>query len=107
MNVLPNRANRYRAFGGQDAVPPIFRRQTTGFRCHHPIGRARRAYPAEFRRRVIELVEGGRKISEVSKELGGRSVTSGSFKTLNVATEMSPILWYPIPGIDWERWLGA
>ena len=31
---------------------------------------ARRGYPAEFRRRVIELVESGRKISEVSKELG-------------------------------------
>jgi len=31
---------------------------------------ARTAYPAEFRRRVIELVEGGRKISEVSRELG-------------------------------------
>lgn len=31
---------------------------------------ARRGYPAEFRRRVIELVEGERKIFEVSKELG-------------------------------------
>jgi transposase-like protein len=31
---------------------------------------ARRGYPAEYRRRVIDLVEGGRKIAEVSKELG-------------------------------------
>ena len=31
---------------------------------------ARRGYPAEFRRRVIELVEGGRKIAELAKELG-------------------------------------
>jgi len=31
---------------------------------------ARRGYPAEFRRRVIDLVEGGRKVAEVSKELG-------------------------------------
>lgn len=31
---------------------------------------ARRGYPAEFRRRVIDLVEGGRKIAEVSTELG-------------------------------------
>ena len=28
------------------------------------------------------------------------------FKTLNVAAEMCPILWYPIPGLDWELWLG-
>ena len=31
---------------------------------------ARRGYPAEFRRRVIDLIEGGRKIAEVSSELG-------------------------------------
>ena len=31
---------------------------------------ARRGYPAEFRRRVIDLIEGGRRIAEVSKELG-------------------------------------
>ena len=31
---------------------------------------ARRGYPAEFRRRVIKLVEGGRQIAEVSRELG-------------------------------------
>ena len=31
---------------------------------------ARRGYPAEFRRRVIDLVEGGRRVAEVSKELG-------------------------------------
>ncbi len=30
---------------------------------------ARRGYPAEFRRRVIELIEAGRSISELSKEL--------------------------------------
>ena len=28
------------------------------------------------------------------------------FKELNVAAEMCPILWYPIPGLDWELWLG-
>jgi len=31
---------------------------------------ARRGYPTEFRRRVIDLVEGGRRIADVSKELG-------------------------------------
>jgi predicted amidohydrolase YtcJ len=28
------------------------------------------------------------------------------FAKLNVAAEMCPILWYPIPGLDWELWLG-
>ncbi len=28
------------------------------------------------------------------------------FAELNVAAEMCPILWYPIPGLDWETWLG-
>ena len=28
------------------------------------------------------------------------------FAELNVAAEMCPILWYPIPGLDWEVWLG-
>ena len=31
---------------------------------------ARRGYPPEFRKRVIELVEGGRKVSEVAGDLG-------------------------------------
>ena len=31
---------------------------------------ARRGYPPEFRRRVVALVEGGRKVSEVAAELG-------------------------------------
>jgi len=31
---------------------------------------ARQGYPAEFRRRVIELVEGGKKVAEVSRDLG-------------------------------------
>ena len=31
---------------------------------------ARRGYPAEFRRRVIELVESGKKVAEVSRDLG-------------------------------------
>ena len=30
---------------------------------------ARRGYPPEFRRRVVDLVEGGRKISELATEL--------------------------------------
>ncbi len=28
------------------------------------------------------------------------------FAELNVAAEMCPILWYPIPGLDWDVWLG-
>ncbi|MBW2289356.1 MAG: transposase [Deltaproteobacteria bacterium] len=36
---------------------------------------ARRGYPPEFRRRVVELVEGGRKVSEVAAELGGSEQT--------------------------------
>lgn len=28
------------------------------------------------------------------------------FAELNVAAEMCPILWYPIPGLDWEAWVG-
>jgi len=37
---------------------------------------ARREYPPEFRRRVVELVEGGRKVAEVAAELGisGQSI---------------------------------
>ena len=31
---------------------------------------ARRGYPPEFRQRVIELVEGGRKVAEVAADLG-------------------------------------
>lgn len=31
---------------------------------------ARKGYPAEFRRRVVDLVEGGRKVSEVAADLG-------------------------------------
>lgn len=31
---------------------------------------ARRGYPPEFRQRVVALVEGGRKVSEVAAELG-------------------------------------
>jgi transposase-like protein len=31
---------------------------------------ARRGYPPEFRRRVLDLVEGGRKVSEIAAELG-------------------------------------
>ena len=30
---------------------------------------ARRGYPPEFRRRVVDLVEGGRKVSEVAADL--------------------------------------
>jgi transposase len=32
---------------------------------------ARRGYPPEFLRRVIDLVEGGRKVAEVAVELEG------------------------------------
>ena len=31
---------------------------------------ARKGYPLEFRRRVVELVEGGRKVAEVAADLG-------------------------------------
>jgi transposase-like protein len=30
----------------------------------------RRGYPSEFRRRVVELVEGGRRVAEVASDLG-------------------------------------
>ena len=30
---------------------------------------ARRGYPAEFRRRVIELIESGKKVAEVARDL--------------------------------------
>jgi transposase-like protein len=33
-------------------------------------GMARRGYPPEFRRRAVELVEGGWKVPEVAAELG-------------------------------------
>ena len=35
---------------------------------------ARRGYPPEFRRRVVDLVEGGRKVAEVAAELVGLGV---------------------------------
>jgi transposase-like protein len=31
---------------------------------------ARRGYPPEFRRRVVELLEGGRKVAEVAADQG-------------------------------------
>ncbi|MCP4004375.1 MAG: transposase [bacterium] len=31
---------------------------------------ARRGYAAEFRRRVVDLMEGGRRVSEIAAELG-------------------------------------
>jgi transposase-like protein len=31
---------------------------------------ARRGYPPEFRRRVVDLAEGGRKVSEIASEIG-------------------------------------
>jgi transposase-like protein len=31
---------------------------------------ARRGYPPEFRKRVIELVEGGRRVAEIADDLG-------------------------------------
>ena len=37
---------------------------------------ARRGYPPEFRRRVVELVEGGRKVAEVAADLGKSSAAS-------------------------------
>jgi transposase-like protein len=36
---------------------------------------ARRGYPPEFRRRVVELVEGGRKVAEVAADLGTNEQT--------------------------------
>ena len=36
---------------------------------------SRSGYPPEFRRRVVELVEGGRKAAEVTTELGIRQQT--------------------------------
>jgi hypothetical protein len=43
---------------------------------------ARRGYPPEFRRRVVELVEGGRKVAEVACRVLGVSV-SGYYEWLN------------------------
>ena len=39
---------------------------------------ARKGYPPEFRRRVVDLVEGGRKVSEVAAEQTSRRFTRGA-----------------------------
>ena len=41
---------------------------------------ARRGYPPEFRRRVLGLVEGGRKVSEVANQLGVSEQTIYSWR---------------------------
>ena len=41
---------------------------------------ARRGYPPEFRRRVVELVEGGRKVSEIAAEFGVSEQTIYSWR---------------------------
>ena len=41
---------------------------------------ARRGYPPEFRRRVVDLVEGGRKLSEVAAELEVSEQTSYTWR---------------------------
>ena len=48
---------------------------------------ARGGYPPEFRRRVVELVEGSRKVAEVAADLGKSSAAS-------------PHSWYPTTDAD-------
>ncbi len=43
---------------------------------------ARRGYPTEFRRRVIELVEGGRKVSEIAAKFEMSEQFVGSSRRL-------------------------
>jgi hypothetical protein len=38
---------------------------------------ARRGYPPEFRKRIIELVEGGRRVAEIANDLGISEQTIG------------------------------
>jgi hypothetical protein len=53
---------------------------------------ARRGYPPEFRRRVIDLVEGGRKVAEVA---GGRRVSQAYCSA-------QPIAYSQLPESSWE-----
>ena len=64
-------------------------------------------------RAALDAVEAARKangdsglIHEVSHAEIIHADDIPRFKQLNVAAEMCPILWYPIPGLDWELWLG-
>ncbi len=45
---------------------------------------ARRGYPPEFRRRVVDLVEGGRKVSEVATELVVTEQTISAYRPARV-----------------------
>jgi transposase len=38
--------------------------------CRTEDSMGRRGYPAEFRRRVLDLVAGGRRVSDIAKDLG-------------------------------------
>jgi transposase-like protein len=51
---------------------------------------ARRGYPPEFRRRVVELVEGGRKVAEVAAELGISQQTIYTWRRLGRGIEPHP-----------------
>lgn len=64
-------------------------------------------------RAALDAVEAARKangdsglIHEVSHAEIIHADDIPRFAELNVAAEMCPILWYPIPGLDWELWLG-
>ena len=51
----------------------------------------RRGYPPEFRRKVVDLVEAGRSVADVTRDLGG-SVNSRS--TPGVGKPASTVAWY-------------
>ena len=62
---------------------------------------------------ALDAVEAARKangpsgiIHEVSHALMIHPDDIPRFQALGVAAEMCPNLWYPIAGLDWERWLG-
>lgn len=37
---------------------------------HEEVGMGRRGYPAEFRRRVLDLIASGRQVADVARDLG-------------------------------------
>ena len=47
---------------------------------HEEDGMGRRGYPAEFRRRVLELIASGRRVSDVARDLGVSDQTVYSWR---------------------------
>jgi putative transposase len=64
-------------FGGGLGLPRVLRSFVIGFLCHlnkeHRMGR--RGYPPEFRRRVLDLIEAGGKVTDIARDLGISSLT--------------------------------